>query len=211
MTAAKFISFEGGEGSGKTTQIRKLAEALEAKGIRVHLTREPGGEDQAEFIRNLLVTGEAKRWDPMAETLLFLAARVQHVERVIRPKLASGVWVLSDRSLDSTRVYQGIAKGIGVERYDALHRLTLDGFMPDLTLLLDIAPETGLSRALSRHGQETRFEGMAMTFHRDVRQGFLDLAAKESERIAVINAGRELDSVHHSILKTLHERLGVAV
>lgn len=193
--SARFISFEGGEGSGKSTQIKRLAEALEKSGISVHVTREPGGEEQAELIRQLLVTGDKHRWDKMAETLLFLAARVQHAERIIRPKLAEGVWVLSDRSLDSTRVYQGIAKGVGVEVYDALHRLTLGSFKPDLTLLLDIDPETGLKRSLSRANTETRFEGMDIAFHQSVRAGFLQLAGAEPERIAIIDASQSLDAV----------------
>ena len=207
MQPGRFISFEGGEGSGKSTQIKRLAEALQAKGMAVHLTREPGGESQAEEIRKLLVTGEAQRWDAMAETLLFLAARVQHTERVIKPALAAGSWVLSDRGLDSTRVYQGIAKGVGVETYDRLHALTLGTFMPDLTLLLDIAPETGLKRSLSRANTETRFEGMALEFHQNVRAGFLSLAQSEPRRIAVIDAGAPLEEVTAQVLAAVDTQL----
>lgn len=207
MQPGRFISFEGGEGSGKSTQIKRLAEALQARGIAVHLTREPGGEAQAEEIRKLLVTGEAERWDAMAETLLFLAARVQHTGRVIKPALAAGNWVLSDRGLDSTRVYQGMAKGVGVDTYDRLHALTLGAFMPDLTLLLDIAPETGLKRSLSRANTETRFEGMALAFHQSVREGFLALAASEKERIAVIDASAPLDEVSAQVLTAVEARL----
>lgn len=204
---AYFISFEGGEGSGKSTQITRLAEALQRAGHAVHITREPGGEEQAELIRQLLVTGDKQRWDALAETLLFLAARVQHTERVIRPKLAEGMWVLSDRSLDSTRVYQGIAKGVGVERYDALHALTIGNFKPHLTLLLDIDPQVGLPRSLSRANTETRFEGMALAFHQTVREGFLSLAATEPERIAVVDASQPLDAVTDSLLQAVRERL----
>lgn len=199
MSGGRFISFEGGEGSGKSTQITLLAAALEREGIPVLLTREPGGEEQAEAIRALLVTGAAERWDAMAETLLFLAARVQHTRRVIQPALAQGAWVLSDRSLDSTRVYQGIAKGVGVAVYDALHAQTLGDFRPHLTLVLDIAPETGLARSLARHNTETRFEGMALAFHQTVREGFLTLAAAEPQRIAVVEAAQPLEAVSAQI------------
>ncbi len=207
MPHGRFISFEGGEGSGKSTQIKRLAHALQERGIDVLLTREPGGETQAEEIRKLLVTGEAQRWDAMAETLLFLAARVQHSKRVIEPAMAAGKWVLSDRSLDSTRVYQGIAKGIGVDTYDALHALTLGAFVPDLTLLLDIAPQTGLRRSLARNNTETRFEGMALDFHESVRDGFLQLAAAESQRIAVIDASAELEAVSAQIEDVVFARI----
>lgn len=204
---AYFISFEGGEGSGKSTQIKRLAEALEGAGHSVHVTREPGGEEQAELIRQLLVTGEKQRWDALAETLLFLAARVQHIERVVRPALAAGQWVLSDRSLDSTRVYQGIAKGVGVARYDALHALTIGDFKPHLTLLLDIDPQVGLPRSLSRTNTETRFEGMELVFHQTVREGFLSLAAAEPERIAVVDASQPLDAVSDVLRQVVRERL----
>lgn len=207
MPAGRFISFEGGEGSGKSTQIKRLAESLEKQGCEVVITREPGGDEQAEEIRKLLVTGAADRWDKMAETLLFLAARVQHSERVIKPALAHGAWVLSDRSLDSTRVYQGIAKEVGVELYDQLHVLTLGDFKPDLTLLLDIDPEIGLKRSLSRDNTETRFEDMALAFHQSVRAGFLQLATAELERFAIINASLPLGEVTARIAAVVQERL----
>lgn len=207
MMSGRFISFEGGEGSGKSTQIKRLADALQRAGHAVHVTREPGGEDQAELIRQLLVTGDKQRWDALAETLLFLAARVQHIERVVRPALAEGRWVLSDRSLDSTRVYQGIAKGVGVERYDALHAITLGDFKPHLTLLLDIEPEIGLKRSLSRANTETRFEGMALAFHQSVREGFLSLAVAEPERIAVVDACLPLDAVTKAMLQAVRRHL----
>lgn len=207
MAAGCFISFEGGEGSGKSTQIKNLADALKERGISVHVTREPGGEEQAENIRTLLVTGDADRWNCMAETLLFLAARVQHTSRVIKPALESGAWVLSDRSLDSTRVYQGIAKKVGVDTYDQLHALTLGDFRPDLTLLLDIDPQIGLKRSLARANTETRFEKMALDFHRCVREGFLQLAAAEPERIKVIDASLPLEEVKAAILSEVAEKL----
>jgi dTMP kinase len=203
----RFLSLEGGEGSGKSTQIKALAAALEAEGHAVLLTREPGGEAQAEALRQLLVTGAPDRWDALAETLLFLAGRVQNTERVIRPALRAGNWVLSDRSLDSTRVYQGMAKGVGVERYDALHRLTLGDFIPDLTLLLDVPPELGLQRSRSRHNTETRFEEMNLRFHIAVREGFLALARAEPQRIRVVDATQPPQAVAEAILREVRERL----
>ncbi len=208
MPAGRFISFEGGEGSGKSTQIQALAETLRAHGKDVHVTREPGGEEQAEQIRTLLVTGDAGRWDAMAETLLFLAARVQHAVRIIQPKLAQGCWVLSDRSLDSTRVYQGMAKGVGVDVYDQLHTVALEGFMPDLTLVLDIDPEIGLGRSLGRDNTETRFEHMALSFHQQVREGFVTLSKQEPERMAMIDAAQSQQEVSAAIWQEVGARLG---
>src|SRR5258705_10654265 len=153
----KFISFEGGEGAGKSTQARMLRDRLESRGRTVLLTREPGGSPGAEEIRKLLVEGEPERWTPLAETLLFLSARADHVARVIEPALASGTWVISDRFSDSTFVYQGIARGLGIEVVRRLQHAALGDFAPDLTILLDIDPHAGLTRPGARGEAENRF------------------------------------------------------
>lgn len=199
----RFITIEGGEGSGKSTQIALLKQALEKTGRPFVLTREPGGEEGAEAIRALLVTGDKNRWDALAETLLFTAARVQHVARLIAPALAEGKLVLCDRFVDSTRVYQGIGKGIPAEFIAALHALTLGNTMPDLTIILDIDPQAGLARAKGRAGNETRFEGMDIEFHQQVRAGFLAIARTEPQRCHVIDASQDAQGVHRQILALL--------
>jgi dTMP kinase len=204
--SGRFITFEGGEGSGKSTQIQRLYEALVSQDIHCVLTREPGGCASAEAIRALLVEGSGDKWHPVAETLLFQAARVEHCERVIRPALAQGKIVLCDRFVDSTLVYQGIAKGLGVEYVRALHRMSVGSLMPQLTFLLDIDPEIGLQRAGARKGAETRFENMDAGFHRQVREGFLALAAQEPRRFAVIDASRSQDEVYTAILAAYKRR-----
>lgn len=199
ISAGKFITIEGGEGSGKSTQIALLKDALSKANIPHIITREPGGEEGAEAIRALLVTGDKHRWDPLAETLLFSAARVQHVARLICPALAEGKLVLCDRFADSTRVYQGIGKGIAQEYIAALHQMTLGNLMPDATIILDIDPTIGLARAKGRAGNETRFEGMELDFHHQVRAGFLAIARAEPARCHVIDATQPTDSVHAQI------------
>ena len=207
MTRGLFITLEGGEGSGKTTQIGLLAEAMNKAGYPSILTREPGGTDSAEKIRELLVTGAADRWDAISETLLFQAARVEHVQRLILPALTAGKSVICDRFLDSTRVYQGIGKGLSSEWVKRLHAMTLGNLQPDLTLMLDIAVETGMKRAAARKGNETRFEGMATAFHESVRQGFLDIAKAEPGRCVVVNAAQSVEAVHQTIWGAVEARL----
>ncbi len=202
--AGKFITFEGGEGSGKTTQIKLLQKQLNDAGKKSVLTREPGGCAPADAIRKLLLTGSVDKWHPVAETLLFQAARVEHVERVIKPALERGEIVICDRFLDSTIVYQGIAKGLGVEYIKQLHQFTLGSFAPDLTLILDIEPEIGLKRAHARAGDETRFENMELEFHRNVRNGFLKLAHENPPRYKIINADQSVKDVHKSILEAVN-------
>lgn len=203
MKRGRFISFEGGEGSGKSTQVKLLAESLRAAGHEVIVTREPGGEEGAEAIRALLVTGDPTRWEDVTETLLFLAARVQHVARVIQPALARGAYVISDRFHDSTRVYQGVGRGLSRHYYDMLHAATLGNIVPDITFLLDISVEKGLKRALGRGGNETRFEQLDVAFHQRVRDGFLELAAHESERIVVVDADNSIDDIRMHIVSFL--------
>ena len=201
--SARFITFEGGEGSGKTTQIKLLHDHFVSSGAKCLMTREPGGSPAGEAIRNLLLTGGGDKWNPVAETLLFQAARVEHVERVIKPALARGETVLCDRFLDSTLVYQGIAMGLSLEYVSRLHRMTLGTFMPDRTIVLDIDPAIGLPRAKSRAGSETRFENMDAAFHAKVREGFLALARAEPQRCTVIDASKHIEDVWKSIRNAL--------
>lgn len=202
----KFITFEGGDGSGKTTQIQMLREELSASGVKCLLTREPGGSPGGEAIRNMLLTGTGDKWNSVSETLLFQAARVDHVERVIKPALVRGETVLCDRFLDSTIVYQGIAKGLGVDFIKQLSHMTLGDFAPDCTVILDIDPAIGVGRANARNSEENRFENMGIEFHRKIRQGFLDLAATDTKRYLIVDAGRCPEEVHKSIITSLFEK-----
>jgi dTMP kinase len=184
-----FLSFEGIDGSGKSTQARLLAETLRAEGRTVVLTREPGGSPGAEEIRRLVLEGDPARWSAETELLLFTAARRDHVERRIRPALAAGEVVISDRFADSTRIYQGIARDGGADlraMVDALHRLMI-GIEPDLTFLIDVDPAEGLARAVGRKGSEQRFEEMGVAMQERMRGGFLALAAEFPNRIRVID------------------------
>lgn len=190
----RFITFEGIDGSGKSTQARLLTEHLRAAGHPVDLTREPGGSPGAEEIRRLVLEGDPDRWSPETELLLFTAARRDHLERVIDPGVAAGRVVISDRFADSTRMYQGLGRGDLRALVDELHRLMI-GREPDLTLLIDMDPDRGLERALSRGGTEERFESFGADLQTRMRQGFLDLAAEFPERIVVIDGNRAIDAV----------------
>lgn len=194
MPAARFISFEGIDGSGKSTQLRRLAESLRAGGRSVVTTREPGGAPGAETIRRLLVEGEPGRWSPETETLLFTAARRDHLERTILPALDRGDTVLTDRFADSTRVYQGVARADLRGAVDALHALMISR-EPDLTLILDLDPETALARGLARGGPEDRFERLGLGFQTRLRAGFLALAAEFPDRCRVVAASGDPDAV----------------
>ena len=204
----KFITFEGGEGAGKSTQARKLKAVLEARGRDVVLTREPGGSPGAEEIRKLLVEGARERWTPLAETLLFIAARADHVARLIEPALRSGQWVISDRFADSTYVYQGVARGLGVDAVRRLHDAAMPALAPDLTLILDLDPAEGLKRASARAaGAENRFEKFDADFHQALRAAFRDIAAQEPKRCVVIDGARGADAVADDVLRSVLERL----
>ena len=204
-----FVTFEGGEGSGKSTNLGILAEALEKIGHTVVTTREPGGSKGAEQVRRLLVEGTADRWDEVTEALLHCAARRAHVPRLIRPALDRGDWVISARFADSTMAYQGYGHGLGRKMIEKLHRYTIGDLKPNLTLILDLPVETGLSRAGTRGGNETRYERMDGGFHQRLRDGFLDIAARESERCIVIDAAQEIDSVQQAIRQAVADRLCV--
>src|SRR5918996_1848434 len=177
MVRGRFITLEGGEGTGKSTQVHLLATTLSLAGITVHTTREPGGSTGAEHIRELLVRGEVLRWDPMTESLLHFAARRDHLEKTVRPALARGEWVVCDRFADSTMAYQGFGMGLGRQAVESLYRLVVETFAPDLTLILDLPVEEGLRRAAARAGTDTRYERMDASFHERVRGGFQEIAA----------------------------------
>jgi len=204
----KFITFEGGEGVGKSTQIQRLAERLRQRGIDVTVTREPGGSEKAEQIRKFILSGKARPLGAEGEAILFASARLDHLEKTIRPALEKGEWVLCDRFADSTRAYQG-ADGVGGAMLDVLERVTLDGLKPDLTLLIDLAANEGLARARARAGEAEgpdRFESDNLARHRQRREAFLDLAKREPDRIVKINGGASVDKVAEEIWSVVSER-----
>ena len=214
----KFISLEGGEGAGKTTQIKMLADTLKAAGFDPVITREPGGAPGAEMIRSLLVEGDIDRWQPMTEALLHFAARLEHVRETIAPALEEGQWVVSDRFSDSTIAYQGYGHDLGQETMARLHELVLGGFQTDLTLILDIPVEAGLARAGKREAGkieagesagEDRYERMDLDFHRRLRDGFLGIARRNSERCLIVDADQAPDQVHTLIREIVQNRFGV--
>ncbi len=211
--AGKFITFEGGEGGGKSTQVLRLQTALGKTGLKAITTREPGGAAGAEEIRTLLVSGAVDRWSPMAEVLLNYAARDMHVAKTIQPALTRGHWVISDRFADSTMAYQGFGGGVDRARIAQVHAATLGDFKPDLTVILDLPVDEGLARAGKRLSErrsiEDRFERMERDFHHRLRDGFLEIAAAEPERCAVIDASRDIDAVAADVLTTVQTRLGV--
>jgi len=193
-----FISFEGIDGSGKTTQLELLAEQLRTEGHQVLLTREPGGSPGAEEIRTLVLQGDPDRWSAETELLLFTAARRYHLERTILPALAAGKIVLCDRFADSTRMYQGLSRGDLRQAVDTLHALMI-GTEPDLTVLIDINPALGLRRAKSRHGTEERFEDFGESLQARMRQGFLTLAAEQPHRIRLVDGDRSIEEVAQDV------------
>jgi dTMP kinase len=203
---ARFITFEGIDGSGKSTQARRLADYLRALGRKVVLTREPGGSDGAEEIRRLVLEGDPDRWSAETEILLFTAARRDHLEKTIKPALAAGKVVICDRFADSTRVYQGITRGDLRRTVDKLHALMI-GREPDLTFVLDMPPATGLARARGRNGAEERFEDFGEAMQARMRDGFLDLADEFSERCRVIAADRAPEAVAAEIAARAEEFL----
>jgi dTMP kinase len=204
----RFISFEGGEGSGKSTQIRILAERLDAAKLRAIVTREPGGSPGAEIIRHLLLSGMGKLLGPDAETLLFAAARDDHVRTVIRPALSQGVWVLCDRFSDSTRAYQGRLGKVAPEIMNAMERVTIGNLKPDLTLILDVPVEVGMHRAAARRGSGApdRFEAEDVQFHQQLRDAYRQIAADEPKRCVLIDANADANTVAASVWAALRNR-----
>jgi dTMP kinase len=211
MQRGRFITLEGGEGAGKSTQARRLVERLSALGITVVLTREPGGTPGAESLRGLLVAGGPDRWSPIAEALLMNAARSDHLERLIRPALARGDWVVCDRFADSTRAYQGAGGGVHPEFVEALERGVVGVDMPDLTLIFDLPAEVGLARATARDAEaQGRFEAKGLAFHEALRDEFLVIAEGESQRCALIDATTDIDAVAAQVWTAVSERLALA-
>ena len=212
MARGRFITLEGGEGAGKSTQVKLLAQAFAVAGVRAITTREPGGSAGGEAIRNLVVTGSVDRWHPTTESLLFMAARFDHLEVKIKPALAGGEWVLCDRFYDSTFIYQGIAKNVGTAWLDHLYRQFFANTAPDLTLLLDLPPSVGLARTDKRGNiAESRFEQMDISFHESLRDGFLELAATNRARIETVDATQVAAAVHAAIIAKVNARFGLAL
>ena len=207
--AARFITLEGGEGAGKSSQAKRLSAALEARGIRNVLTREPGGAPGAEQIRKLIVEGEPGRWDALTETLLLYAARADHLAHTIRPALAQGKWVISDRFSDSTDIYQGAGRGLETSTIAAIEAAAIGSFKPDLTVILDVPVDTGLQRARSHNHTEHRFESFDNAFHARLREAFRALAHSSPERCVLIDASQSETDVAASIWRTVSERFGV--
>ncbi len=205
-SSGMFISFEGIDGSGKSTQARRLKEALGVAGHNVVLTREPGGSPGAEDIRKLVLEGDPDRWSAETELLLFTAARRDHLERTIRPALEAGQVVICDRFVDSTRMYQGLRGGGLRDKVDRLHDLMI-GQEPDLTVLVDIDPKVGLARALGRQGGEERFEQFGLDLQTQLRAGFLELAKTAPDRFVVIDGARGEDAVAEAIASVVTSRL----
>src|SRR4249919_4237553 len=205
----KFISFEGGEGSGKSTQISKLAERLETAKLRAIVTREPGGSPGAEIIRHLVLSGMGKLLGPDAETLLFAAARDDHVRTVIQPALSQGTWVLCDRFFDSTRAYQGRLGQVSPDILNAMQRVTIGNLKPDLTIILDIPVEAGLKRAAARRGagEPDRFESEDLQFHQGLRDAYRQIAAEDPQRCALIDASGSPDAVAARVWTALREHV----
>jgi dTMP kinase len=211
LSRGRFITLEGGEGAGKSTQAALLVDALTRSGIRALKTREPGGAPGAEAIRKLLVEGDPTRWDALGEALLVAAARRSHLRDTVWPALDAGTWVVCDRFADSTIAYQGYAGGVPLADLETLHRIIAADFRPDLTLILDLPVEIGMARATARAGHETRFEKMGHDFHERLRRGFLDIAAGEPDRCVLIDAQGSVSEVHQAILAALRSRFGLAL
>ena len=204
MQRGKFITFEGGEGAGKSTQAKRLAERLESKGIATLVTREPGGTALGEDIRGLILKDRPQ--DPLTELLLFAAARAEHMTAVIRPALDEGTWVISDRFIDSTRVYQGKLYAIEPDLITLLERYTVGHDLPDLTLILDLPPEAGLERASGR-GTLSRYDAERIETHETLRQGFLEVAEAEPKRCILIDGSLPVVSVATAVWEAVHQRL----
>lgn len=203
----KFITFEGGEGTGKSTQTHLLADFLREQGIRVITTREPGGTEGAELIRALLVSGTTNRWSPLSEVLLLNAARLDHWQKVILPAVQAGSWVICDRFTDSTLAYQGYGHGVDLLFIKNLHQQLFSTHQPDLTFVFDLDPAIGIKRSLERHTSETRFENLQLDFHHRMRQGYLDIAQENPTRCRLIDASKTVQETHKTIVQEIEKSL----
>jgi dTMP kinase len=210
-----FITLEGGEGTGKSTQAKLLREAFAAAGIDAVLTREPGGTPAAENIRNLLVQRDGAAMEPLTEALLLSAARHEHIVKKIVPALEAGQWVVSDRFVDSTRAMQGAGMGLDPSKIEALYAMISDGLKPDLTFIFDIDPEAGLKRSSKRLAQaastEDKYERMSLEFHKRLHSGFLEIARNDPARCVVVDAAESVQAVHDKIVKTVSARFGLSL
>ncbi len=212
MGKGHFITLEGGEGAGKSTLARALSERLDAAGLTARTTREPGGSPKAEAIREMILAGQARDYGSFAEALLFSAARIDHIDSLIRPALDRGEWVICDRFIDSTRVYQGVLGKLDKAVLAELEVVTISGLMPELTLILDLDPEVGLARAAKRRrpGEAIdRFEGETLAFHRNLRQAYLDIASAEPQRCAVLDATLPPEALAEAAWHILRARLPI--
>lgn len=209
---ARFITFEGGEGVGKSTQIQRLVANLNKRGVEAVRTREPGGTPRAEAIRSFLLQGKSEEWGPSAEAILFAAARLDHVNSMIRPNLESDKWVLSDRFHDSTRAYQGLNGGVPTKLIGSLEELALDGTRPDMTILIDMDPERAFERVRKRAAEDgldlppDRYEKENLNWHRQLRQNFLDIAARETDRFVVIDGDKSANDLETAIWEAVENR-----
>ena len=207
--ASQFITFEGGEGSGKSSQINILKSKLIDKGIDVVCTREPGGTPSAEILRELVTTGEVNKWEPMTEALLMFASRYEHTKNLIIPSLENGKWVLCDRFYHSTYAYQGLGHGLGLKAMEALKKISIGEIEPDLVFFLDINPMEGIKRTMGRHTNEDRFEKMDISFHTKLRDAFLGFSKTYSENSIVINAGQEINKISDIIFEEIEKRFKI--
>jgi dTMP kinase len=207
----RMIVLEGVDGAGKGVQSRLLLAAMQATGLDVILTREPGGSAGAEDIRRLIVEGEVNRWDDMTELLLMYAARRSHLVETIWPSLEKGTWIISDRFADSSRAFQGVAGSLGMSAVEAIHQQVVGDFTPDLTLILDLDPSVSLQRADARGSHEDRFEQKGLDYQRRVREGFRQLAAQTPDSRILIDAAGSVEEVSREILRTVNDKLGLSL
>ena len=198
-----FITFEGGDGSGKSTQVNLLKEYLDNLNFETIKTREPGGTPSAEILRDLLTTGEVEKWTPMSEALLMWASRYEHLIQVIEPALNSGKNVICDRFYDSTYAYQGVAHNLGIDKMEKLKKIIIGDIEPDVTFILDIDPKVGLKRSLDRSNQENRFESYNIDFHNNIRNAFLEIAKKNKDRCVVIDASLNEQEINNLIIAVI--------
>ena len=206
MLNKRFITFEGGEGSGKSTQIKILKNKLSKK-HKVIITREPGGTTEAELIRKLLVKGKSNKWSGATEVLLNFTARKDHVDKIIIPNLKNGKWVLCDRFSDSTLAYQGYGRNVSEKLIKNLNRSLINNLKPSLTFLLDIDPNVGLGRSKRRNNNELRYENMPLSYHKKIRNAYLDIAKKNKKRIKIIDASLDKDSISEIIWSFIQKEL----
>ena len=214
-----FITLEGGDGTGKSTQIKMLCQSLIASGLDVIMTREPGGTPQAERIRNFILQRDAGNFDALTEAMLMFAARREHLVDKIWPAMERGQWVISDRFADSTRAFQGFGHGLEMDKIEKLYDLVADDFKPDLTFIFDIDPQVGLSRSMKHmattnnktESTEDRFELMGLEFHTRLRQGFLQIAKDNPDRCVLIDASQSISKIHSQLVKVISDRFGLSL